>query len=802
MQVCKTPVHRPITQLSVSPSGDYIALLTSHTCHVCILTSSARLNQDDGPPEPLRLKSFQVGPTAHVLEQSPLASAIWHPLSPTGNTLVTMAQDACVRLWDLDSDNRYSFDEPNLAIDLKKLANATSSKADLSTSRYGTSRGYSLDQVEMEVAAACFGGQGQDDEHGWASMTLWIAMTEGDVYALCPFLPSKWAAPGGLLPSLSTAVMEKSMAVTADPESSDLERRTIDQQCKWLKDVDSQDPLLMAGIGASDTVEVYSRPDRPSAIPRLQGPLQLTPMPELGEVTDIHVVAPKIDSSALYDDSDSLRAEDEENELSVSIICLATTTNEVHICLDIDGIEASWLPSKRTATTAFEENQPDRDLIVLETVDLDPSEHRSVDLDPSEHPSVAHHEVNNDDGWPTFTPSPLNRYGVFVTHPMGVSSLNFEYLARSLEQELASASQRGVALRLSASLEATATMADQPIEVFGDPEKCMSSAVIFADSPAWVLILTAAKNTPLATILDCASPLANPYAPDSPCAQAALEAPEPRAPYRPAPLFDLSSSLARLRTPESLRTASGGDLKAQVRFSPATLELITKAHSTISTETFHLGRSTAELFRRCEWMRAELREQLRKVSDVLARLDVLTGADDPQADGPVGTAKLEARLQYTRAKNLQLHERVQRMGQRMRLLGGKELSAKEKAFAEEIRMLLRLMPGLDPDGAPPDLSTLSLSAGDGAGSGRGRRGLTSRFDALQRLERRLVGEADVAFDALQKQPHDSDARLGASRGPGAAQQQQRLQRVMGLLERESALVEAVTQRLARLQRGV
>ncbi|KAK3064386.1 hypothetical protein LTR53_018511, partial [Teratosphaeriaceae sp. CCFEE 6253] len=142
-RVLPTPISRPIQQLSVSPSGALLAILTSHTCHIALLPSPSHLRSGD--TSPLRLRTFQLGPTAHVLEQAPLISALWHPLSPTGNCLVTVTRDACVRLWELDPVNRSTFDEPSLAVDLRKLANATSTQADFSASRYGTSAGFSPD---------------------------------------------------------------------------------------------------------------------------------------------------------------------------------------------------------------------------------------------------------------------------------------------------------------------------------------------------------------------------------------------------------------------------------------------------------------------------------------------------------------------------------------------------------------------------------------------------------------------------------------------------------------------------------
>lgn len=347
VQVLKTNVAGQIRQLLVSPLGDYMAILTSHTVHIAVLPDSSHLGTSDTGS--IRIKTFQLGPTAHVLEQAPVVSALWHPLGHLGACLVTVTSDACVRLWELNRDSRHSFDEPAIALDLKKLANATSSDQDFRASKYGTSKGFSPDSVEMEVAAACFGGAAFAEEYGWSSMTLWVAMTEGDVYALCPLLPSKWEPTATTIPALTTSVASRSNVVGEDSAAAtELERLVVDQQRQWLTDIDSQDPSTTSHPQTLETFEVYNRPANPPAIPRLQGPFQLSPEPEYGQVTDIFAIAPRIDDDALLQEEDDDEFYDREG-LSVGVICLATNTGKVHICLDLDGVEAGWLPSRKVS---------------------------------------------------------------------------------------------------------------------------------------------------------------------------------------------------------------------------------------------------------------------------------------------------------------------------------------------------------------------------------------------------------------------------------------------------------------------
>ena len=350
-QVLKTPVAGQIRQLVVSPMGDYLAILTSHTVHVAVLPDSSHLSCHDAAG-PLRVKTFQLGPTAHVLEQAPVVSALWHPLGHLGACLVTVTSDACVRVWELNRDARHSFDEPALALDLKKLGNASSAHEDFSASKYGTAKAFSPDSVEMEVAAACFGGAGLAEEHGWSPMTLWIAMTEGDVYALCPLLPTKWEPTTTTIPSLTTSVVSTTTMIAHDPDASENDRRVADQQQMWLADIDSQDPMSASHPDTFRSFDVYFRPTSPPAIPKLQGPFQITPEPDFADVTDIYAIAPRVDDDALLQDEDDSHMFDREG-LSLGLICVATKTGAVHICLDLNRVEAQWLPSRRVSSPFF-----------------------------------------------------------------------------------------------------------------------------------------------------------------------------------------------------------------------------------------------------------------------------------------------------------------------------------------------------------------------------------------------------------------------------------------------------------------
>lgn len=313
--------------------------------HIAILPDSSHLTPGDRSP--LKLKAFQVGPSSHVVDESPVASALWHPLGVQGNCLVTITLDAVARVWELDRDNRWSFNEPTLAVDMKKLANASSSTEGFSPSKYGANKGFSADSFEMEVASACFGGTGAENEVGWSSMTLWIAMQEGDIYALCPFLPSKWQPHSTLIPKLSSTILARSAAAEensgkANP-SSTFECRISSAQYAWMSELDHQ---IEASNAAVHDSMIYQRPTRPGPVPKMQGPFSFgTDMDEIFEISDIFVI-PAIEEAEDFEEED-FAANAEHAALSVSVICVATSDNQVHVCLDVEGTEGRWLPTHK-----------------------------------------------------------------------------------------------------------------------------------------------------------------------------------------------------------------------------------------------------------------------------------------------------------------------------------------------------------------------------------------------------------------------------------------------------------------------
>lgn len=336
----KTSIPLPIERLTISPTGEYLAVSTSHTVHVIVLPDSSLLSAADNTP--IKPKTFQVGPTTHVREESSVASVLWHPLGYHGRCLVTTTHSGIVRLWEINRADRSSFCEATLSIDLQKLANAKNDQEDLGASQYGVSKGFSPDYADLEVASACFGDSpDQEGVHGWAPMTLWIATVSGDVYALCPLLPTRWQ----LLESPGAETFKQTLISTINVNHADVTENSAapladmvlaDKQIKWLSDIIYQEPLTEQ-LSTEDTVTVFGRPTSVPAVPLLQGPFSVLPEVEDFELSDMIVYSLK----TFTEGGDETIAEG----LPSAVVCLLTDTCDVHVCLDLEGIVGRWLPS-------------------------------------------------------------------------------------------------------------------------------------------------------------------------------------------------------------------------------------------------------------------------------------------------------------------------------------------------------------------------------------------------------------------------------------------------------------------------
>lgn len=769
-----------IRQLVISPNSDYLAVLTKHTVHICVLPKSSLLTDS----APLKPKFYTLGPTTHVTTRPAVMSAVWHPLGVQGTSLVTVTEDAVVRLWELSISDRWSFDSPTLPIDLKKLADGTAVDQDFSVSTT-TNRAFSADIFDMEVAAASFAVRGSGL---WSSMTLYVAMRGGDVYALCPLLPQLWAPPPTLIPSLSVSIVAKVAAIEDDPNFSPQDKLLAQQQLEWMSDLDNQEPRIIQETLADQPIEVYQRPTHPGLIPRLQGPFDLESSPdddeqdELdAELADIYVIGRKMETEELMVDEDELLEldENERQGLSLTIICLLSTSGQVRICLDMEGLEARWLPPKvrtKAATPATSIDLPS--LLTFETLDTVPP----VDV--------------TSDSWPTFSDDAISRYSFFVSHDSGITRVSLSPWVFRLESELEAESPVGSDLRVNLIAQAKSEVERVYVDALN--EHPLAAAVAIRDPDLGYFLLSATQSDPIALVFDTpdadypaikTSTSPTPFPEPTPERPATLELYyTPRPAFQPPAAFDQVSDLPSLR--QKILTGPQRTLMGQeVRLSPVTLKYFSSAHQILSTETGRLNEAVSEVFRRCDVLRSELKQQIIKAGELKNRVEHITGGNGQDLSDDV---RLTRALAERKKKQDELVQRFDRLRKKVQQNTTRPLSDKEKAFGEEVKRYHQSISETEESSTNPEA------------------GKPKPPTALKRLEEIKSLKEELVNQAAEVQGKDNLGDAGSEKSFSASVsslkipaeiRKAKVNQVMNLLDRENELVDALQGRLERLTVG-
>ena len=788
----KNPVYYEITDIAVSPSGHFLAIATEYTVHIALLPASSRLH--DGDQSDIRVKTHQLGPTTHVIGEAPLATVLWHPFAASTSTadcVVTVTTDAAVRLWEVNQMDNWSFERPTLPIDLRKLADGTSADQDFTPAGLGENRGFSADDADMEVAAASWGGMAHDNEDPWAAMTLWIVMTNGDLYALCPLLPTKWRPGRETVHALTTSAVAQITLDTAD----ETERRAADQQYQWARELDDED---LASADSNDS-SIRFRPHQPSAIPRLQGPFE---MPFFdSEISDLLVIPANLDKEELYSGEDDYDLVPTPKGLPFTILCLSTTNHQLHVLVELNGISGQWLPRKSKHQLSAT-NLPSADFILIDTT------------------SYAS-KTQIDDSWSKFTtdPSTLNHF--FITSQAAIHSISLdEWVSRiSFEvSEVAEDVDGGLLGRLKLACQGSIAAKQQLISVqadVGSAQQSFCTAVLVESVDLGMILLTSTPERAIAAQLDQSSlrtskliandtifsssvqsplrssqALMNVLQEDS---RPLFDPPPVRAPYAPSPVFtqNPASRVDRLRSqlPPQRRAIL---TQTPVRLSPACLEIMTAAHRNFSHQTGDVEKAAAELFRRCERLKEEMADQVRQMAEMAERLNTLRqGNDDDQEERAEthtkSTDPLGERIEAAKTRQSELFRRYERVRRKAGQVGHakQDLSIKERAWIAETDSLATQIGTADADEEPP-VETLK-----------------TRLKASKMISEELVAEGKSVKEAEQESKEVSatpEGKLRSRLGSGGMSrfQREKIKEVMEMVSREAAVIEAVQGRLDRL----
>jgi len=328
-----------VNSISINKNGKLLALIGEEGVNVMIIPQT--INQIN--VEEVHANVITVGSDIYSSNSGiKIVKAAWHPLSSTNSHLVILSSDGCLRLFDVSSESkepeqRY-FIGPQYYNEYKSY----------NSSLYIPGRSISGNSEEMETVSFTF-GSGDD----WEIFTIYILMKNGDVYAICPFLPSKSTVKKSLLENLSLSIEQRWKE--SDPEDLVADQQYRLQRC-WISTVlQNLKPVKINDLDENGEEEVIINGNisRFKDIhPVIQGPFLLQPAP-------IEFDPDECDLDNIASSIISLKTE------PFSIIVIAFTNGKVDVCLNVAPVEALWM-SNNDMVQDFELPV----LAVYETIDL------------------------------------------------------------------------------------------------------------------------------------------------------------------------------------------------------------------------------------------------------------------------------------------------------------------------------------------------------------------------------------------------------------------------------------------------
>ncbi|KAG4101288.1 hypothetical protein H8356DRAFT_1656393 [Neocallimastix lanati (nom. inval.)] len=323
--------------ISINKNGKLLALIGEEGVDVMIIPQTVnQLNIKE-----LHANIITVGADIYSSNNGiKIVKAAWHPLSSTNSHIVILSSDGCLRLFDVSSESK----EPEQLYyvgpqyyDEYKYFNS---------SVYIPGRSISGNSEEMEAVSFTFGG-GDD----WEIFTVYVLMKNGDVYAICPFLPSKSIVKKSLLENLSVSIEQRWKE--SDPDDLVIDQQYKLQRC-WISTVLQElKPVKSDNLDKDEEVIIYGNISRFKDIhPVIQGPFLFQPAP-------VEFDPDKYELDNIASSIISLKTE------PFSIIVIAYTNGKVDVCLNVAPVEALWMSNNEIIH--------DFDLPILavyETIDL------------------------------------------------------------------------------------------------------------------------------------------------------------------------------------------------------------------------------------------------------------------------------------------------------------------------------------------------------------------------------------------------------------------------------------------------
>lgn len=236
-----------IAGLQLNDTGSFLAVYGDNVVVIVLLPAPGVLAAADKKP---RVKNWRIDLFAQRGEE--VLKAVWNPVGRFDSELVVLT----------DANRIYSFDvleNNNVAPDQE----ITLQLSDADTSLYG----------QLEIVSFCFG-------KGDARLSLYVLASDGNVYALAPFVPKTF-----VLTRLELEALFDRVVLAGIDNKDSPEHRIYQKQVKWVSELWKQYSYVIVesrvrSYGAEpEEFLVLNRPNI-SRAPILQGPFTVQPFPE------------------------------------------------------------------------------------------------------------------------------------------------------------------------------------------------------------------------------------------------------------------------------------------------------------------------------------------------------------------------------------------------------------------------------------------------------------------------------------------------------------------------------------------
>ncbi|KAK6341151.1 hypothetical protein TWF696_008238 [Orbilia brochopaga] len=326
-----------IAQMVKSADGEAVILVGEYDVGVALLPASGVIAP--GARSRIVLKYTKLGPVP-LAERSRIVRAIFHPLGARP-CVVVLTEDAMLRIYEVEFGQEGPSGEATETFDLKHML--------------GIERGCSFLVDDVEPASMCFGGVGSI----WSMFTLYILTKSGEIYSICPFLPSKWMLDSDFLEELKYELqVNQELRDSSDTSIPALEKHIARQICFWIHEVTRL--IRVRGLASKNTEfedetagYILPKPTLPDFdTPLLQGPYLLQPAPQetLGDGEFASDIA-RIGAS------------------QYAVIAVAWSTGKVDLMLEFESISPRW-HSSSLKYKKFNERTPYPVISGYETIEI------------------------------------------------------------------------------------------------------------------------------------------------------------------------------------------------------------------------------------------------------------------------------------------------------------------------------------------------------------------------------------------------------------------------------------------------